>query len=229
VPTRFDFERAFVDPASGLKHNVRHLLHVLAMRLDRDTFTILPRFQPSFTDLQRDMACDRRTVSRRLDAAERAGWVIRDRPTKHDARAKHARTKYTLRIPESYLEARGIKPESLGAENPWARGKMRPELGAEKPGARGTVPLQSSGHEVSVDGDLDLIIGEIQKRTGRAVGKVTAARVREEILARSAEPVGNTQGYLRTSIRSEPDPGRWLPTPIPPPYREVAARSKEHA
>lgn len=225
MPTRFDFERAFVDPEAALGPSSRHLLHVLAMRLDKDSFTILPPYQPSLTDLARDMGCNRRTAMRRLTRVERAGWIQRDRPSLHDARTKHTRTKYTLRIPSYYLEARGNKARELGAENRQPGGDMPPELGAEKRGARDTLPRRSSESSPSSDGDLDVIITEIAKRTGRAVGKLAAARVRTEILTAARDTVGNTQAYLRTSIQREPDPARWLPTPVPQPFSEYDPRA----
>lgn len=217
--TRFDFEREFVHPVAGLRPGWRHVLHVLAMRLDRDAFVIPASYQPSLNDLARDMGCDRRTVMRRLNRVEQAGWVIRERPDIHDARTKHARTNYTLRFPPGYVPARGSTAEKLGAPGLHARGAPPPELGAPRPEARGTVPHKSSESDKS-SGDLDVIITEIQKRTGRTIGKLAATRVRGELLVKAADPVRNAQAYLRSSIQREPDPARWLPTPQPPYFRD---------
>jgi hypothetical protein len=226
--TRFDFERAFVDPASDLNGSICHLLHVLAMRLDKDQFTILPRYQPSLTELARDMHCNRRTAMRRLSRAEASGWIVRTRPSVHDARTKHARTQYTLRIPPGYLEARGIKAAELEAGNRQPGGTTPPELGTGKREASGTMPHRSSESSASSDGDLDLIISEIEKRTGKRPGKLAAVKIRGELLGKASSPVRNTQAYLRSSIGREPDPWRWLPTPTPPPFSEYDLRAGTH-
>jgi hypothetical protein len=219
VLTRFDFEREFTHPQCGLKPWCRHVLHVLAMRIDKEVFHIPAQYQPSINDLARDMGCDRRTVMRRLNQVEAAGWVIRKRPDPHDARTKHARTSYFLRLPPGYVPARDSTAEKLRAASLQAGGSMPSGLGAADPEARGIVPRKSS--ESSSSSDLDVIITEIEKRTGRMVGRAAAALVRSELLAKASEPVRNAQAYLRSSIQREPDPGRWLPTPTPPHFRDL--------
>jgi hypothetical protein len=158
-------------------------------------------------------------VMRRLNQVEAAGWVIRKRPDPKDARTKHARTSYFLRLPPGYVPARGSTAEKLGAESPQAGGMQPPGLGAADPEARGTVPRKSS--ESSTSSDLDVIITEIEKRTGRTIGRAAAALVRSELLAKAGTPVRNPQAYLRSSVQREPDPGRWLPTPTPPHFRDL--------
>lgn len=212
--TRFDFERAFV--GSALSGGAKQVLHVLAMRLDKDVFHIPAPFQPSLNDLARDMTCNRRTVMRRLNRAETAGWVIRKRPSKHDARTKHARTSYFLRLPPDHQQARDNTAGQLGTQSPQPKDMKPSDLGAATPEARGTAPRKSS--ESSSSSDLDVIITGIEKRTGKAIGRAWAVRVRDELLAKASGPVRNTQAYLRRSIESEPDPGRWLPTAQPPPF-----------
>jgi hypothetical protein len=227
VLTRFDFERAFTDPVSALGPASRHLLHVLAMRLDKDRFVIRPPYQPSLTDLARDMGCNRRTAMRRLNRAEAAGWLVRDRPSLHDARIRHLRTQYTLCIPADILEllkAKGKIDPQLRAENPRAEGSKPPELGAPEPEAGGSMPRRSSESSGSSDSDLDAIITEIRNRTGRTIGRLGAARVRTELLDKASSTVRDPKAYLRTSIQREPDPSRWLPTPTPPPFRELDPR-----
>jgi hypothetical protein len=220
VLTRFDFERAFV--RSMLPGGAKQVLHVLAMRLDKDVFHIPAPYQPSLNDLARDMTCDRRTVMRRLNRAESAGWVIRKRPSKHDARTKHARTSYFLRLPPDHEQARDNNADQLGTESPQPEGMKPPGLEAAKPEARGTAPLKSSrSSSSSGPSDLDVIIAGIEKRTGRTIGRAWAARVRDELLAKATSTVRNTQAYLKSSIEREADPGRWLPNPQPPSSKQV--------
>lgn len=216
--TRFEFERAFTSRASGLPSHGRHVLHVLAMRLDRQVFAILPAYQPSLTDLARDMGCDRRTAMRRLNRVEAAGWVVRNRPTVHDARTKHARTQYTLQLPPGYPQARGATTAELGAQDPGPRGETPPGLGASQPEARDTMPHRSSESSMSSDGDLDVIISEIAQRTGKTIGRAAAARIRGELLDKARGTISDSRAYLRRCILREPDPARWLPTPTPPKY-----------
>lgn len=200
----------------------RHVLHVLSMRIDRDMFLIRAEFQPSLTDLTRDMGCDRRTVMRRLARVEAKGWVIRDKPTVHDARTKHARTQYTLRLPPGYVpKARGNSVWELGAEKPMAGGTVPPELGAQNPEARGTMPRRSSESSRSSDSDIDVIIDKIRERTSATIGRAQAALIRAELLERARGKISDRKAWLAAAVTREPDVSRWLPTPTPPPYSEL--------
>lgn len=122
--------------ASELPPTSRHLMHVLCSRMDGQVNLILPRWQPSLTDLARGTGRDRRTVTRHLAHLEGHGWLIRVRPAIEDARRKHTRTQYTPLIPE------GSYPQRPAAAR--ARGSMPIELGASRPAARGSMPLKSS-------------------------------------------------------------------------------------
>lgn len=137
MPTRFDIERAVM--ASKLGPPGKHLMHTLCTRIDADTGVILPRWQPSLSDLARDTSWSRRTVMRWLNRLERDGWVTRSRPSVHDARAKHARTQYLPVIPGSYPH-----PEGLATVRPRAKDYATRDLGSRSSGARDRVTRKSS-------------------------------------------------------------------------------------
>lgn len=222
MATRFDFEREFTHPESGLRPSERHVLHVLCMRIDRDAFRIRSEFQPSLTDLSRDMGCDRRTVMRRLARVEAKGWITRDKPTVHDARTKHARTHYTLRLPPGYTpKARGSSIWQLGAESPAAEGSTPPELGAEGHEARGRTPRRSSESSGSSASEIDVIIDKIRERTSTTIGRAQAALIRTELLERARGTISDPKAWLSAAISRETDVSRWLPTPSPPRYSDL--------
>lgn len=181
--SRFDYERVVTSaPRARCHPSVRHLLLTLLVHLDREAGVILPQYQPSITQLAREMGTDRRTTSRRIRRAMAAGWLTRQSPSKHDARTKHARTHYTLQYPPGYPHARGVSPHGLGAMPPVARGRMPPELGAPLQQARGDLPHESSPHLQSPARDgLGAVVTAIRERTGKAVSEEWAARVVDDI------------------------------------------------
>lgn len=159
MPSRFEYERAIRD--SDLPPLSRLLTLTLATWADVKTGIIPARLTPSLSMLESATGMDRSTVRRHLNKLESDGWVGRNRPAVADARAKKARTQYTITIPKGVTvpesdgyelgaedaEARGTQPlanEGLGAQRPMARGTQPLELGAENPMTRGTVPLSSS-------------------------------------------------------------------------------------
>lgn len=156
MPTRFEIERAL--KLSRLPPTSRHVMHVLCTRMDAETNLILPRYQPSLTNLARETGYDRRTITRHLTRLEAAGWLIRVRPTLDDARTKHKRTAYTPLIPEgSYPQARAFAG---------ARGTASPDLGAQRPKARGTQPQRFSS-ESSLSGGVTPTPATYQSLCGR--------------------------------------------------------------
>lgn len=208
MTTRFDWERGFV--SSDLRPGPRHVLHVLAMRIDKDRFVIPARWQPTVTDLARDMGCDRATVMRRLNRAESAGWLLIQRPSQYDARTKHARNRYTPRFPEQVAE-------STAAGSGTQPAQVEKDTGA----GSGTL-LQSS--QSSVSSDLDVIIEAIQARTGRTVERSRAAVIRHELLGKAKGTVRKTGPYLASAVQRESEPARWLPTYTPPPAQKSAPK-----
>jgi hypothetical protein len=112
---QFQVQRALYRRGCGLHPICRHLIMVLASRIDDEAGVILDDYQPSLTDLQRMTGWVRTTVMRRLGDIEAAGWVIRNRPAKADAQRHHARTRYTIVIPgEQPAAAAAAPPDPLG-------------------------------------------------------------------------------------------------------------------
>jgi hypothetical protein len=224
---------------TGLSPACRHVLHVLAMHLDKDEFLIRPQFQPSITQLTDLMGCDRRTTTRRLEKTERAGWIIRRIPSKSDQRKRHARTHYVLVYPagffprpeDAYPQARGIGASGLGAQFSQPRGANDPGLGAQMPGARGTAPLKSSMSSESSgsDGIAGMVIRQIRERTGRVITEADAVRIARELLGRARGTVRAPESYLTTSLArmNAGELGALLAaqvasaTPVPPPFSSL--------
>ena len=177
-------------------------MHVLCIRIDAQAGAILAAYQPSITDLARDVARNRRTVTRDLNVLEGGGWVTRKRPPAELARRLHSRTQYALHIPASYPQARDTAPLGLGADSPEARDTAPLGLGAQSPEARGHTPRRSSGSSGSSDADLDVIIKAIWGKAGVTVTHEWAARVREQILG--ARDIRNPAAYLRQAIENAP-------------------------
>lgn len=192
-------------------------MHVLCVRIDAASNAIPAWRQPSLSDLARESGWDRRTVQRHLDGLEGAGWISRVRPSRHDARTKHARVAYTVHIPEPRAElagARGNVPPGR------AMGAAPLALGESRPKARGKTPHRSSAQAMSSDADLQAIIRAIRERAGVEVDSAWAARVRDDVIeGRHVRDVG---AYVARSIMAAP-PSRFTPTPTPPTYAERMA------
>jgi hypothetical protein len=220
VATRFEIERAVL--ASVLDPGCRHLVHVLCVRVDAETNTILAIYQPSLTDLARDTGRHRRTIQRYLNVLERAGWITRKRPLPHLARREHARTAYWLHIPEGSPQARDTTPPRARGTPPRARDTTPPELGTGSPEARGPVPPRSSGSSgSSARAAAVAVVEAIRDRTGQTISDDWAARVAGQILG--GRDVRHAEAYLRRVIEGAP-PGTYLPTPTPPPAPRAAPR-----
>lgn len=81
-----------LDPVSRL------ILMVLSDIADNDTAEIPPQRNPSTPQLARETGYCKRTVERRREALEEAGWIVLERPSAAE-RARHDRIKYRLAIP----------------------------------------------------------------------------------------------------------------------------------
>lgn len=208
MTTRFDVERALEN--SDLPSIGRHIVLVLCSRMDQGSTLIPPQFSPSLTTLARATGRDRRTIVRHLDYLERAGWVHRRRPTRHLARTRYVTTAYTVTMPDPQVI-------HLVAENPHPEGAVPPDLMAGGPGPRGTEPHNQTETDPMPDPEIEIVISELEKRTGRTIDAEWAAKTRDFILARPG--VRNRKGYLRQVLAADPDPARFLPTSQPPPYK----------
>lgn len=103
MPTRFDVERALEN--SGLPHSARDIGFALCRRMSQGSTEIPAEFSPSLTTLARVVGVHRRTIMRHLHILETGGWIIRNRPSQHEARTGHKTTHYTVTIPDAPIAA----------------------------------------------------------------------------------------------------------------------------
>lgn len=190
-PTRYDVERAVSE--STLPPPQRHILLTLCTYMQRGSTAIPARYSPSLTRLTDATGWNRRTITRHLAHLETAGWLGR-------VKVPGKRTLYRVECPEP---ARDSEPPEVGADSPAARGAQ--------------TPIQT---RPDLDPEIDLVITEIEKRTGRRPSTAVAAGVRDFILARprDRDDPHSRAAYLRRTIAQDRDPSRFLPTPQPPRY-----------
>lgn len=209
---------------STLPAGWRHLCHVLCTYIDQDAGVILPKWQPSLTQLARDTGYHRRTIMRYLNGLEDHAWVFRKRPAPADARAKHARTQYAVAIGRN-PQARDSVPPELETDVPRPGGTAPSELGTPSPASRGTAPHQSSrSSRSSSDDELDAVIDAIRARAGVTVTGEWAARVAEQILG-ARDRVRDPVAVLRAAIGRAPR-DTYTPTPQPPKFTRAKGFSQ---
>lgn len=185
---RYEIEREI--KGSELHPIQRHLLLLLCMNLDRGSDVVPAAYAPSITGLAVGSGWQRRTVTRHLVALQRAGWlVVSKRPGRRNG--------YVI-VPQT---TRGQETPSLGTVNPATR----------DPGP----PIQ--GEPINPP-EIEIVIEEIRKATGKTIGAETARRTRDLILARprNSDTPQARAAYLRKTIAQDPNPSRFLPTPTPP-------------
>lgn len=222
LPDRFDVERAAEE--SDLTKCERDIVFCLARRMDIGTTVIPRKFSPSLTRLAAVTGWSRRQIQRSLAVLERREVITRIRPAVVDARRKHARTVYTVHYDRlTAIRARDKETSGLGTPRPVPRDKESPELGTDRPEARDTVaPSQiSPDHpDHSPDPAIAVVIRTLEARTAKTVSEEWAEKTRDLILARPGAPSGRRAvGYIRRVLMTDTNPGRWLPTPQPPPYQ----------
>jgi DNA-binding transcriptional ArsR family regulator len=200
---------------SDLPAGCRHVCHVLCVYIDAKAGVILPMFTPSLTQLARDTGLSRRTIMRHLAVAERKGWVIRKRPPPAKARKEHARTRYTIRIPD------------LGTAGLLASDIKSPELGTQDPEARDTMTHDSSRSSWSSDAEvIETIIDAIRQVSGTTVSADWAERVADQVLgARDTTIARNPAAFARSAILKAP-PTVYKPTPQPPRFTATGGFTK---
>lgn len=221
LPNRFDVERAV--EASDLAPIGRHIILVLCGRMMQGSTLIPAVHSPSLTRLASGTGWDRRTIMRHLTLLEESGWLIRHRPDPHKARTEHARTAYTVLMPElgaGVPRARDQASRGLGTAGAGARDPASQGLGAADPGARGTVPHSQIGSDQRTDQSVDLVglvVRQLLGRTGTEVSREWAQATLDLILARPG--IVDPRAYIIRTITTDKHPDRWLPTPTPPPVQ----------
>jgi DNA-binding MarR family transcriptional regulator len=218
--TRWDVERAAL--ASGLPSTSRYRMLVLCTRCDGGSATIPAKYQPSLTRLVRLSGLARSTVCIHLRILERRGWLIRHRPTARDARTKHHRTHYTLRIPELVRSVDGPPSPEDGSE------LVRPPSKAGPDGGRtSSLSTHSSSAARSEEDDAHQMtpkeVAVVLKitETLRDVAPRNAAAHTPDWARKVAQSIEggtrNRPAYVETVIRA--NPSAYLPTPEPPRFR----------
>lgn len=219
-PSRYDVERAAL--ASDLPSTSRYLMLVLCTRCDGGSSTIPSKYQPSLTRLVRLSGLARSTVCIHLRILERRKWLIRKRPNASDARTKHARTHYTLCIPELVRSVDGPPGPENGSE------LVRPSAKAGPDGGRtSSLSTQSSSaarpeeeHTPDLNPGEVAVVLKITETLRQVAPKTPAAHTPEwaRRVARSIEGgTRNRPAYVEAVIRR--DPAAYLPTPEPPAFR----------
>lgn len=111
MPTRWEVEKAVVK--SNVDAPGRHIVLTLLVSSENDTAVIQPSRAPSLSRIAAATGLGRTTVAEHLGKLERAGWVVRYRPTVEQARVDKVCTSYALRVglPEYLEKDRRVKPE----------------------------------------------------------------------------------------------------------------------
>lgn len=210
MTTRYDIERAV--EKSRLHPVARHIILVLCTRMQVGSTTILQQHSPSLTRLARGTGWSRRTIQRYLNYLEEAKWIERHRPLPELARTVYLTTLYVVHEPDT-LGTQGPALESGGP------GLEPGRTGALESGGPGLEPGRTASQissDLISDQEIEMVVTELEKRTGRTVTREFAAKTRDLILARPG--IQHRAAYLRRVLTTDPDPGRFLPTDQPPPF-----------
>jgi|GEM_PF-5768624 len=140
MPGRLEFERAIRE--STLPALARHLCLTIATWADITTGVIPDRYQPSQKVLLRATGMGKPSLLKYMAVAIEAGWIVADAPTQHEARTRHARTRYALAIPAG-LGQQVTQPAGDPAPSSEAGSAGDPELGkgVTQPGSAGDPEL----------------------------------------------------------------------------------------
>ncbi len=223
MPGRLEYERAI--RRSSLPPPSRHLALTIATWADVHTGIIPDRYQPSLGTLEEATGLSRAAVRKHLDGLEGGLWLVRDRPTKEDARRNHARTRYELRLPpgdessgnagnelgQEMPQPQG-SDEGLGHEVPQARASDAPDLEHEVPQARARRALKSPSSTCSPDesrpgdGRRPTTGSGGERKSGSAARKKQAA---PRMSPGEAAGVGAVLSLLPPQLREQ------LPDPVP--------------
>lgn len=206
---------------SGLPKGARDVLFLLARRMDQGSTVIPLQHSPSLSTIARHSGWSKRHVQRFLNLLEQAGLLYRNRPSPYEARARHARTAYTVNVQQLQELARDTQSQA-------ARDKVSLPLGTPGPGARDTgTPAQGTGSRAArdtvahsqtlsdqpgqPDPEIALIVSLLKVRTGEAVSGEWADGVRQQLLGRPGADGQAPAAYIRRALSTDPNPQRWLP------------------
>lgn len=207
MTTRYDVERAI--EASSLPPISCHILLTLCIRMQQGSTEILPHHSPSLSTLARGTKWSRKTIMRYLARLEEDKWIERHRPPPRLARTVYMTTRYVVRIPDTL----GTGGASLGADGT-RLGTGGASLGADGAGLGTGRTADQICSDPESDREIDLVITELEKRTGRRVSREWAAKVRDQIANRPG--VRNRTGYLKSVLARHPD--KHLPSQEEEPY-----------
>lgn len=193
----------------------KHLLLDLCTYMDQGTAILPYRWSPSLTLITRDTSWSRRSVVRYLQWLEDHGWLARIRPTRHNARTRHARTAYTVMIPdwlgpESPLSSAMVAP-ALVPRGAQAREPGTPDLGpvgheAREPGAHSqNLPYQPDNPDRPAE-----LVASFYAQFGRRLTPEAAAAIAARMLARPGAIGQDPQSYIRRVLATDRHPERWL-------------------
>jgi DNA-binding transcriptional ArsR family regulator len=103
IPARFRVTLAV--RRSKLSAPAKLVMLILADVADVGTAEVPSHRTPSLTVLAREAGLSRSTVAKHLSDLERAGWVVRARPSTAEALGSWERTRYQLQVPASEASA----------------------------------------------------------------------------------------------------------------------------
>lgn len=209
MTTRWDVERAALAdelPPSGLL-----VLLVLAALCDQATAAIPDRYSPSLTGLVRMTGLARSTVAHHLNRLEASGWLVRKRPTPQEARTKHARTRYALRVPKLVRQPDSASPHS---EPDLVRPSAKASPAIERKDIHQPEPTRARTRTREEE-----VLDAIQEALREVAPDRPEAHTREwaERVAASIPGGRDRTRYVAQIIRNGPEP--YLPTPAPPRFR----------
>lgn len=132
---------------SSMRPAGRHVLLTLLTWTDHDTATIPARFSPSLTELAKSTGYARSTVARWLNRTEGDGWLVRERPSVHDARRFKQRTVYRLCVPAG-LQLVDTVDQGVDSDRGAEDGRQGPQAAAPPVDAGAAMPAPSSATPV---------------------------------------------------------------------------------
>lgn len=208
MTTRWDVERAAL--AEDLQPSALLVLLVLLALCDQSTAVVPDRFSPSLTGLVRMTGLARSTVAYHLNRLEAAGWLVRKRPTLQEARTKHARTRYALRVPKLVRTSNVASPD-IGPELVRSSAKASPVI-ERKINPNQNQPARERAREDEVLEAIQQTLREVAPDRPEAHTRDWATKV-----AASIQGGRDRVRYVAQIIRNGPEP--YLPTRQPPVFR----------